>query len=101
MFKKRNNSILPPSYGSEVLLWTVTEGKIGREIPCGVGGKEDSIGGDFLERAEVKGGEKTTSIGNLFLPDSSVTRCPFSLNQKAFSVHTTDIIKLTPLWKSS
>lgn len=80
---------------------TITEGEIGREIPCGVGGKEDSIDGDFLERVEVKGGEKTTSICNLFLPDSSVTRCPFSLNQKAFSIHTTDIIKLPLLWKSS
>ena len=36
---------------------TITEGEVGREIPCGrCGGRKESINGDFLERVEVKRG---------------------------------------------
>lgn len=56
--------------------------------PLWCGGKEDLLGGDFLERGEVVGsGGQATNICNPCLPGLSVTRCSFSVNQKAFSIH--------------
>lgn len=59
MLKERNNSILPPGYGSEVLLWAtvlpllmVEEEK--KSILRGMGGRK-TIDGDFLERVDVEG----------------------------------------------
>lgn len=94
MLKERNNSILPPSYGSEVLLWATALSSLRVEeekksILRGMGGRKTI--GDFLERVDVEDwGWGATNICNLCLPGSSVTRCPFtsSLNQKAFSIHT-------------
>lgn len=53
----------------------------------------------FWKDLRLKGDKTATDTYHGCLPGSSVTGCPFGLNQKVYSVHTTGVIKLPPLWE--
>lgn len=101
LLKRRNYSILPADCGSEYcprpLPYCYWEYNKKRNAPeCG--GKVGFNRWRFWKELRLKENKTATGIYHGCLPGSSVTGCPFGLNQKVYSVHTRGIIKLPPLW---